>query len=263
MIPRLITIPLSHYGERARWALDHAGIDYQEEHHLQMFSWVFALANRGRHTMPVLVTGGRVLDDSGRIVRWASERARAPLYPRDLRLRGEVIRVEDDLAGSYGVDARLSAYDWMFRAWDLCLPFNQGRAPSLEARLIERLGDRAVAAGKGRLGLTPTTVELCLDGVDRTLDAIGKRIADGRRYLFGDTLTAADITFAALSAPCLLPPRFPLPLPRLADLPEDAAARIQAWREHPAGQFAMRLYEERPAPRGRYLRDLRVRAEHR
>ena len=33
---RLITIPISHYCEKARWALDRAGIGYREERHVQI-----------------------------------------------------------------------------------------------------------------------------------------------------------------------------------------------------------------------------------
>ena len=32
----LITIPISHYCEKARWALDRAGVDYEEHPHLQL-----------------------------------------------------------------------------------------------------------------------------------------------------------------------------------------------------------------------------------
>lgn len=210
-----------------------------------MFSWVFALANRGRHTMPVLVTRGGVIADSALIVRWASARAATPLDPTHA-LRQEVERVEHDSASTYGVDGRLAAYDWFFRSWDMCLPYNQGRAPEVEARVIARLGEPARSAGKRRLGLTPTAVEIALDSVDRTLDTIARRLSDGRRYLFGDTFTAADLTFAALSAPSLLPARFPVPLPPPELIPEDARDRVIAWRNHPAGRFALRLYDERP-----------------
>ena len=33
--PRLVTIPISHYCEKARWALERAGIGYREEPHVQ------------------------------------------------------------------------------------------------------------------------------------------------------------------------------------------------------------------------------------
>jgi len=32
---RLITIPISHYCEKARWALERAGLSYREERHVQ------------------------------------------------------------------------------------------------------------------------------------------------------------------------------------------------------------------------------------
>ncbi|MCW3023116.1 MAG: Glutathione S-transferase family protein, partial [Conexibacter sp.] len=32
--PILVTIPISHYCEKARWALDRAGVAYEERRHL-------------------------------------------------------------------------------------------------------------------------------------------------------------------------------------------------------------------------------------
>src|SRR4051794_29219587 len=104
MLPRLVTIPISHYGERARWALDYAGIAYREAHHLQMFSWGAAYALGGRKTLPVLVTGAGVLNDSADILRWASDRAAVPLYPVEAADRREVERLEAEFAGDYGVE---------------------------------------------------------------------------------------------------------------------------------------------------------------
>lgn len=260
MIPRLITIPISHYGERARWALDHAEIDYLEEHHLQMFAWPYAFAHGGRPTLPVLVLDSGPLNDSALIVRWAAERARVPLYPKDQRERREVERFEDELSTGYAVEGRLAVYDWFFRTFEACLPYNQGRAPAFEARVLQALGPAAAAmVVKHRLGLTPDAVVRAIDAVDRTHDRIAERLRDGRKYLFGDTFTAADLAFAAFSAPNIGPRRYGVPLPQPEDIPDEAAAaRIRAWRAHPAGQFALRLYDERPKPRGRYLRDLAV-----
>ena len=46
---RLITIPPSHYCEKARWALDYAGISYREEGHPPLL-----------HRLPVKLAGGGV-----------------------------------------------------------------------------------------------------------------------------------------------------------------------------------------------------------
>ena len=66
---RLYTIPISHYGERARWALDMSSVEYEERHHLQMFSWVAALGLGGRKYLPVLATGSETINDSANIMR--------------------------------------------------------------------------------------------------------------------------------------------------------------------------------------------------
>src|SRR5437588_1656186 len=76
---RLITIPISHYCEKARWALDRAGIAYREERHVQLVHRVAARRAGGGSTVPVLVTDGGVLRESNEILTWVDERAPAGL----------------------------------------------------------------------------------------------------------------------------------------------------------------------------------------
>lgn len=54
MKPRLVTIPISHYCEKARWALERAGIDYEERRHLQLFHYVPAILAAGGISAPAL-----------------------------------------------------------------------------------------------------------------------------------------------------------------------------------------------------------------
>ena len=45
----------------------------------------------------------------------------------------------------------------------------------------------------------------------------------------------------------VVPPRYGIPLPQPDVLPEPFAGEVRAMREHPAGAFALRLYDqERP-----------------
>ena len=70
---RLITIPISHYCEKARWALDRARIGYREERHVQFVHRVAARRAGGGSTVPVLVTDGSGRESS-EILRWVDER---------------------------------------------------------------------------------------------------------------------------------------------------------------------------------------------
>jgi glutathione S-transferase len=62
----------------------------------------------------------------------------------------------------------------------------------------------------------------------------------------GDRFSAADLTFAALAAPMVLPTEHPFPLP-VALLSPSMHALVREFREHPAGAFALRVYAEQRA----------------
>jgi glutathione S-transferase len=74
---------------------------------------------------------------------------------------------------------------------------------------------------------------------------VEKRLADGRRYLTGDRFTAADLTFASLAAPVVLPPEYAARLMPLEMLPAAIRAELDGFRKCEAGKFVTRLYEER------------------
>ena len=53
------------------------------------------------------------------------------------------------------------------------------------------------------------------------LDFVGELLADGRPHLCGERFTAADLTFAALSAAVIAPPVYGVPLPQPDVMPPD------------------------------------------
>ena len=63
-------------------------------------------------------------------------------------------------------------------------------------------------------------------------------------FLIGDTLTIADVTFAALTAPLVLPETYGSSLPSYKDLPQKAKDMTDEFRSNLAGQRVLRLYRE-------------------
>lgn len=258
MKPLLLTIPISHYGERARWALDLARVDYDEHHHLQLFSWGAAYFHARQKMLPVLRVGPTVLRSSGEIVAWAITKG-APLHP-SAGDSGEVDALAERFAGPFGDATRRLGYDAMFRSLDTTLMFNAGRAPWVERTLLSSLRRPAIAFASRYLAVEPRAVGQARALVDRTLDDVAERLSDGRRYLCGDAFSAADLTFASMLTPVLLPAHHPVPLPQPAMLLAPDRAEVLRRRAHPAGAFALRLYaEERPLARGTYERQIFVR----
>src|SRR5687768_11246992 len=83
---RLIGLSYSPWTEKARWSLDHHGLEYHyREHTILLGSPRLRLQSRrftGRVTVPALLDEGRVFGDSHEIARRADEVGSGPtLFP--------------------------------------------------------------------------------------------------------------------------------------------------------------------------------------
>lgn len=245
----LVTFPLSHFCEKARWALDHAGAHYRERGYPPAVRPIGVRPLGARPpdaaTLPVLV-GPRTLRESTDIVRYADRAAgpRRALYPTTAAARRAVDDVVARLDARLGPSARAWFYAWALadprrlRAWASCGLVARQRLllrvalPTIAARITHHLdiSDRS-AAEAGAI-------------IDGELAWITDMLGDGRRYLCGERFGAADLSFAALTGPALWPPgyggrRLTTPPP-----PVELQAQIQAWRATPAGRHALRVYRE-------------------
>ena len=109
---RLITIPPSHYCEKARWALDRAGISYREEGHPPLLHRLAVKLAGGDRSTPVLVAGKVVLPDSTDILQFIDvEHAEGwRPYPTDSQLRVEAEELEEIFDTRLGPHTRRIAY---------------------------------------------------------------------------------------------------------------------------------------------------------
>ena len=94
------------------------------------------------------------------------------------------------------------------------------------------------------LAIDPQRVSASIDQIHREFDAVSARLRDKRPFLLGDRFTAADIAFACLASPAVLPPQYSAWLPPLDAFSETTRARTLALRETLAGAFIMRLFRE-------------------
>ena len=96
--------------------------------------------------------------------------------------------------------------------------------------------------GARELEVRDDTLEQDRPRVVAAFDGIAERLGDGRPYLFGERFTAADLTFAALAAAVVAPPEYGTRLPQPGELPEPVRRDVLAFRAHPAGAFALRMF---------------------
>jgi glutathione S-transferase len=248
----LVTIPISHFCEKARWALDRAGVDYTEKRHIQILHAFAAKRAGGGRTAPVLRAPEGVYDQSAAIVRYAdgfvSEQRR--LYPADPAEQADVVAFEQRFDTVLGPEGRRWLYHEVFKDARRFSPWNLTGVPRWERRIFPFVLAPAKVFINRYFAINDATVAAAVQHVDEEFDAVAERLSDGRRYLVADRFSAADLAFAALAAPCITPPDYGTPLPQPDDLTPTMAAAVERWRAHPAGQFALRMFrEERPAPK--------------
>lgn len=79
--------------------------------------------------------------------------------------------------------------------------------------------------------------------LNQVFDRVASLLSDGRKYLCGDSLTAADIAFASLAYPIVSPKELSSMVPKIEEFPQDFANAVNTYRSHMAGQYLLKLYE--------------------
>jgi len=248
---RLLSIPVSHYCEKARWALERARLEYTEIRHLQLLHYASTLWHARSLYAPVLLTPHGPITGSTNILRYADSygSADAPLFPHDAESAQRVTEWEALFDRVVGVESRR----WLYHAGfaelgsEGMLAIGAQGTPRWQAplaRVLMPLARRYLAV---RLDITAARVESGLQALRQVFERVGSELSDGRSYLVGDRFSAADLSFAALAAFVLMPPEYGVRMPVPAELPPPMRAIVEEFRATRAGDFALRLFEaERP-----------------
>lgn len=240
--PRLLTFAISHYCEKARWALDHAGVDYVEQPHLPLLHTVYT-RHAGGGSVPLLITASAALTDSAAILRWADARStRASLLPTNAGQRQQALEMERRLDRELGPHARRWAYGALLGHMGLLRPCFVTGIPAWERALAPALLALLPTLIRRGYRVTPDTAQRSLERAREVFRWVEDMLTDGRPYLVGTGFGAADLTFAALAAPLLLPDQYGGRLPALAALPESTRATVLGLRATRAGRHALDVY---------------------
>ncbi len=240
---RLITIPFSHYCEKARWALERCGVAYAEDGHLPLFHYIANTLARANRTVPVVIDGDVRITDSTHIVEWADSKRPGTLLPKDFAVRSEALALEDALDLQLGPATRRWGYFHLLPRTDLDHILTRG-VPQWQKLALKVTRPLAVGLLKRGLKIDAAGAERSRAKIEETFNVISEQLADGRRYLVGDRFSVADLTFASLASPVLLPREHPFGLPRPEEFPAEARTQIEAWRATPAGAHALRIYAD-------------------
>lgn len=221
--PVLWHLKVSHYNEKARWALDHKRVPHIRRAAIPGRHAKIARRLGAGRTFPVLELEGKVIGDSTLIIRELERRyPEPPLYPDDPADRRRALELEDFFDEELGPYLRLLVLARMLPdPWLLLGAFTPDLSTPRRwvARATYPLIRRGVVRDFGidRAGIDAAWAK-CQLACERFAAELGPS-----GYLVGEGFTVADLTVAALLSPVVAPERFPYPQPqrdhrRLADL---------------------------------------------
>jgi glutathione S-transferase len=234
-------IKVSHYNEKARWALDYKRVPHRRVAPLPLFGTVPAawLMTR-RTTMPVLRLDGRTIGDSTRIVAALEERfPDPPLYPADPAQRARALALEDFFDEQLGPYLRrLAWFHLSHRPREFFATVFPDSSPLVRAALRPGAFLSGLATRR-RYDVNTASAEEARRKVLAAMDRIEAEVGPSG-YLVGDAFSVADLTAAALATPFVraperqyLPPQPP---------PEPLRSFCEQLTARPAGQWVLEMY---------------------
>jgi glutathione S-transferase len=241
---RLYTFQISHYAEKARWALDWKGVRYQERRLLPGPHLAVTRRLSKVTSVPILLCDGKMVQGSGAIIDFADDRwPERPLTARAAPERERSQELERWLDDELGPPLRRVFYfhalperklvrslftqsgPWWGRVfYGLGYDFVAGRI-----RALYKINAETAAQDHKRLG-----------AVFARLD----QLLDGRSYLVGDGFGRADLTLAALAAPLWDPPEHPTRWPSADAYPTALRELREEFARSRAHDHVMRMYRE-------------------
>ena len=237
---------ISHYCEKARWALDFLGINYELRfmapgEHREVASRISGSPS----SVPFLVDKGKLISGSAEIIDWAEDQAddqavRLTPEPGLLQACKEIEQRIDATAGVHVrryyysealVDTPESVRDVFVR--DLALPkrLMMTLAWSRVRKIMIKFMDLGYEQGQDSK-----------DIVGRELDWIDELLSDGRTFLVGDRLSRADISVASILAPLVLPAEH-ASYCRMQHPPR-MARELEEWSSRHSLRWVQRMYEK-------------------
>lgn len=208
----LYLFSLSHYCEKAVWALDYKAIPYRTIH-LIPGPHVFVIRRIAPATsVPVIRDGERVIQDSTKIIDYLDERyPDNPLTPIDSNLGREALEWEEYCDEEIGPHLRRFFYYHILRDKKLAVSLLLRNGPAYGPLLYSFTFPLVRLLMKKSMNIHAVSA---LRSETRLTSAIEKLNAElnNKQYLVGKYFTRADLAAASLLAPLFKPPRTSFPM---------------------------------------------------
>ncbi len=237
--PILHVFLISHYCEKARWALDRCGIDYELNllspiNHVKTARAIGA-AGSG---LPILQVGDETIQGSAQIVAWANQHSRS----LELLINDKSIALEERFDDLLGVHIRRWYYsESLIDCPEIVRPVFAEGSGLLGRLTLKLVWPKVVGVMIKRMDLGSEQELESKAIVETELEWLDTLVSDGRTFLVGDALSNADIAAASLIAPMFEPDKHPAS--SVFSLPTRVEQTVGKWKDRPFARYLTHLYQ--------------------
>lgn len=210
----LYQFPISHYCEKARWALDYKNLDYRKVNLLPGPHMKKTKKLSGKTQVPVLQENGQVIAGSARIIDYLDQEfAGNPLTPADPALKQQAVDWERFADAKIGSQVRLLVYHIILDYPDIVLPMMSQDGPWYAPVYMKLAYPKLAPKMRQYMKINEQTAASSFNELSATVDSLSQHYAE-HEFMLGEQFSRADLTAAALLAPIVMPEGYGLDWPQ-------------------------------------------------
>jgi len=231
MAMKLYQFAISHYCEKARWALDHKGLNYEAVSLLpgQHVNTIRKLTGKNS-SVPVLDHDGHRVQGSKEIIDYLDQTfPENPLTPTDPEAREAALAWEQRLDEEAGPAVRCFSYHHFLQRPKVVVPMLAAGTPFYNRILLKLAFSRVDEIMRKWMKINEKTAKQSRQTMERYLTELADAYRE-KPYLAGDSFSRADLAAAALFAPMFQPQQYPVPWPKPAKIPKDIQSWLDQWQ---------------------------------
>ena len=237
--PVLWHLAMSHYNEKARWALDWKRIPHTRRATTPAVHVAVAKRLAGTETFPILQIGDEVFADSSEIIAALDQHWPArPLLPGDPAERERALELQQQFDTTLAPAVRSLVYQHLLVDPDLSAKLLAVGGGAGRERMLRLVQPALAPLMRKNFDVPPQSDDWPERTVLGQVEQIGAMTED-REFLVGERFTVADLTAASFLAPLVCLDAIPARLPALPRSLQSFTERVTSM---PGGQWVARTY---------------------
>ena len=216
----LYQFPISHYCEKARWALEFKNLDYTKVNLLPGTHQAKMKKMSGKSHVPVLKHKDQVVQGSAQIIDYLdSAFSRKNLTPDEHQLKSKASEWEHYADSKIGPQVRLVVYHIILDYPEFVIPMFTQDGPFYGPFLIKKMFPKMRKKMREYMNIDEANATKSNTELLKSVDDLANHY-DKHQFMVGDQFSRADLTAAALLAPIAMPEKYGI------DWPEEIPQRL-------------------------------------